>query len=117
MNTALGLELFDALPDLRLLAREQEPHRLYVRQDELREEFRRQEKAFRWSMPLRHLRTCGLCREKFTQALYQLENPKNNTRADCDSMQLHLSRQHNEPLNADVRRFLEEVQEDLERGL
>ena len=103
------LEIFDALPDLLQLAREQCPENLYPFQDELREQYRADGIAFRWSMPMRHYGICRKCDQKFTHILYQLENPQQDTSAATTSTHLHAVREHGDELDGQVKLFLESL--------
>ena len=77
MDTTDLLYIFDSLPDLLAIAREQATVpgvNLYDIQDTLREEYRRQGKPFKWSMPYRHLYQCPTCGNSSTAIQYELEN-------------------------------------------
>ena len=72
------LTIFDALPDLLVMAGERlraPGDDIYAIQDSLREEYRRQGKPFKWSMPFRHLYQCPTCGNSSTAIQYVLENP------------------------------------------
>jgi hypothetical protein len=71
------LHIFDALPDLLIMAKEQTPPagNLYKMQALLREDYRRQGLPFKWSMPLRHTYHCSICNHIAPEILYEVENP------------------------------------------
>ena len=103
------LKIYDALPDLLQLSRERSSENLYAFQDELREQYRMDGLAFRWSMPLRCFGKCQQCDEKFTQIIYQLEDPRNGTAVGTNSTHLHAVRQHSAELNSEVKQFLNQL--------
>ena len=103
------LKLFDALPNLHQMAREQHPENLYRFQDELREKYRADGVAFLWSMPCRHYGLCRECDQKFTHIIYQMENPRQDTSAATTSTHLHSVRKHGVELDGKVKSFLESL--------
>lgn len=102
------LKIFDALPDLLELAHEQSPGNLYPCQDELREQYRAEGVAFRWSMPLRLrcFKFCRQCDRKIGQIIYELEDPRHGTKVGTGLIHVHAVREHGAEINANVKKFL-----------
>ncbi len=76
-RTATYLRIFDALPDLLKMARQESslPAELYRLQKSLREAYHRHRLPFKWSTPLRHSYHCSKCGLNQPEVLYELENP------------------------------------------
>jgi hypothetical protein len=71
------LQIFDTLPDLLTMAKEQASLAgdIYKMQALLREEYRRRGLPFKWSMPMRHTYHCSICNHIAPETLYEVENP------------------------------------------
>ena len=111
------LRIFDALPDLIVLAKEQTPlfGNAYYTQIALREEYRRKRWPFKWSRPLRHLYHCPLCEQTAPEILYELENPTPRNphyqvrQIKVLESELHQVRVHNSQLKEEYSAFLANI--------
>lgn len=114
-KTQAYLAVFDALPDLLALARQQDRKgtTAYTIQDALREEYRSKGLPFKWSMPFRHLYTCFLCGEQGTEVLHEIEIPGSGPipaqKAELYESTLHAVRAHGKPLPEDCRALLDVI--------
>jgi hypothetical protein len=114
-KTQAYLAIFDALPDLLALARQQDPQgvTVYAIQDALREEHRSRGLPFKWSMPFRHLYTCFLCGEQGTEVLHEIEIPSGGSipgrKAELYESMLHAARAHGKPLPEDCCALLDVI--------
>jgi len=112
-RTQACLAVFDALPDLLALARQQDPTgvTVYAVQDALRDEYRSKRLPFKWAMPFRHLYTCSLCGEQGTEVLHEIDVPGNETatvqKAELYESTLHAARAHGKPLPEDCCALLD----------
>jgi hypothetical protein len=111
------LKVFDSLPSLLDLAREESDKSgryIYDVQDELREEHRRRGIAFRWSMLYRSLYSCPKCKYTDTVVGHELENPQMDVSSPLHRVRLresdvHEVRAHKGLFPEDCRAFLENL--------
>lgn len=112
------LEIYDALPSLLEIASERAKstgENPYAIQDELRDEFDVQGRAFKCSMPYRSLFECFQCRLMSTQIEHTLFNPvmKEIDPAlyvvGLSDEDIHQIREHGAPFSAQCRKFLEQL--------
>jgi hypothetical protein len=117
-NRLALLNIFDSLPDLLKLAWERHEafgDEVYATQDALREEHRRKQIAFKWSMPYRSLFFCPLCRYSNTVIQHELENPRIKDLSSplllvgISAEKVHAIREHGENFPGDVAAFLLEA--------
>lgn len=114
MNAREFIERLERLPDLLAAARRQAKMNYYPIQEELRAQCRREGKPFLYSMPMRHMYTCGVCAQKSTDILRELEDPRRQARHRFPEEMLHQARLHDIPPDEETAGFLlactEEVQ-------
>jgi hypothetical protein len=106
MNAQEFLSRLDRLPDLLAHARQQAKINYYPIQKELREQCRKDGKPFLYSMPMRHLYVCSICKQQYTDVLRELEDPRRQAKHPFDEEMLHQVRVHGVPPDDETAAFL-----------
>ena len=104
--TGNALSIFDRIPDLLAMAREEVGPRgdVYRRQDALRKRFQKERKPYRWSMPMRHFLHCPICGMEMTDVKHELGD--GTTKVELNSGTVHEVREHGVPFPPTVEAFL-----------
>ena len=100
------LDIFDRIPDLLAMAREEvgASGDVYRQQNVLRSTFQEQQRPYRWSMPMRHFLECPVCGKEMTDVRHELGDGTNTVKLDSGSV--HEAREHDIPFPPAVEAFL-----------
>jgi hypothetical protein len=107
MNAEEFLSCLDRIPHLLDLARRQDALQRYQVQKTLRQQHRQDKRPFLYSMPMRHLYHCPLCRKQDTDILHELEDPRRPATIEFPELTLHQSRAHGTPPDDELAAFVD----------